>query len=357
VITLVKAGTVDEKIIDDKVRRILRVMFKTHMFGERESGSFNTPEHQTTALRVAEQGIVLLKNDNILPLGESNVKTIAVIGANAVHKHAGAGGSSQLNAKYEITALAGLQKLVGNKVNLQYAPGYEISKEGKSNSKLIQEAVGIASKADVVIYVGGWIHGFSDAWNDNVFDSESLDKPSMELPFAQNDLILALQKANPNVVVVLYGGAATDMSAWHQKSKAIVQAWYPGMEGGNALARILFGKVNPSGKLPMTFPLKLEDSPAHALGEYPGKDGQVRYNEGILVGYRYFDTKKSGPLFAFGHGLSYTTFAFENLTVEQGERNATVKLTVKNTGAVAGAEVVQLYVKDDVSTEPRPEKE
>ncbi|HYF68122.1 MAG TPA: glycoside hydrolase family 3 C-terminal domain-containing protein [Ohtaekwangia sp.] len=357
VVTLVKAGTVSEKIIDEKVRRILRIMYKTNMFGKRKEGSLNTSEHQTTALRVAEQGIVLLKNDNVLPLNEDKIKTIAIIGANADHKHAGAGGSSQVNAKYEITALAGIKNLVEKKVKIEFAPGYEISKEGKLNQKLIDDAVRVASKADVVVYVGGWIHGFSDAWNDNAFDSESVDKPSMSLPFAQNELIDAVQKANPNVVIVLYGGAATDMSAWHDKVKGIIQAWYPGMEGGNALARILFGKVNPSGKLPMTFPKRLEDSPAHVLGEYPGKDGVVRYNEGLLVGYRYFDTKKVEPLFPFGHGLSYTSFTFDGMTVQKGEKNATVKLQVKNTGDVAGAEVVQLYVKDDESSLERPEKE
>jgi beta-glucosidase len=147
------------------------------------------------------------------------------------------------------------------------------------------------------------------------------------------------------------------MSGWHQKSKAIIQAWYPGMEGGTALARILFGKVNPSGKLPMTFPKKLEDSPAHAVGEYPGKDGVVKYNEGLLVGYRYFDTRKVEPLFPFGHGLSYSTFAIDSMKVEKREASATVKVNVKNTGSVAGFEVVQLYVKDDESSLERPEKE
>jgi beta-glucosidase len=359
VISLVKSGTVDEKLIDEKVRRILYAMFKSKVIGKekRKEGAFNAPEHQATALRVAEQGIVMLKNESILPLNEDQVKTIAVIGANADHKHAGAGGSSQVNAKYEITALAGIRSLVGSKVKVNFVPGYVISKEGKSDAKLIRDAVAAASKADVVIYVGGWIHGYSDAWNDNAFDSESVDKPSMFLPFGQDELIKAVQKANSNVVIVLYGGAATDMSGWHQKSKAIIQAWYPGMEGGTALARILFGKVNPSGKLPMTFPKKLEDSPAHAVGEYPGKDGVVKYNEGLLVGYRYFDTRKVEPLFPFGHGLSYSTFAIDSMKVEKREASATVKVNVKNTGSVAGFEVVQLYVKDDESSLERPEKE
>ncbi len=355
VVTLVESGQVDEKIIDDKVRRILRIMFKTHMFGNRPAGSLNTSDHQATALKVAEEGIVLLKNDNVLPL--SNVRTIAVIGANADRKHAGAGGSSQVNAKYEVTALEGIRKLADENIKVAYAPGYVISKDGKADPKLIQDASRLAAMSDLVVYVGGWIHGYSDAWNDNAFDSESVDKPSMKLPFEQDRLIAEIQKANTNNVVILYGGAATDMTPWNTNAKAVIQAWYPGMEGGTALANILFGKTNPSGKLPMTFPKKLEDSPAHAMGEYPGQNGVVHYNEGLLVGYRYFDTKKVEPLYAFGHGLSYTTFEMENLSITAADNKASVKVTVRNTGKVPGAEVVQIYVKDDEASVERPEKE
>jgi len=358
VVALVKADSVDEKIIDEKVRRILRIMYRTKMFSaSRGTGSLNTAEHQATALKVAEEGIVLLKNDNILPLKRDAIKTIAVIGANGDHKHGGAGGSSQVNAKYEVTALAGIKKLAGDKIKVAYAPGYAIVKDGKSNSKLIAEAVKVAKAADVVIYAGGWIHGYSDAWNDNAFDSESVDKPNMNLPFGQDELIAAVIKANPKTVVVLNGGAATDMQAWGNDAKGIIQAWYAGMEGGTALAKIIFGEVNPSGKLPMTFPKKLQDSPAHAVGEYPGKDKVVHYNEGILVGYRYFDTKNIEPLFPFGYGLSYTTFEFSNLAVTKTEKGAAVKFTVKNTGSTAGAEVAQLYVKDEESSVERPAKE
>jgi len=358
VISLVNSGKVDVKVIDEKVRRILRIMYKTHMFEKRPAGSINTPEHQATTLKIAEEAIVLLKNDNILPLKKESLKTIAVIGANATRKHAGAGGSSQVNAKYEVTPLAGITKLVGDNVKIIYAPGYEIAKDGKADAKLIQEAVKTAASADVVIYAGGWIHGYSDAWNDNAFDSESVDKPNLILPFGQDELITAVLKANPKTIVVLNSGAATDMNAWGGKAKAIIQSWYAGMEGGTALAKILFGEVNPSGKLPMTFPKKLEDSPAHALGAYPGDANlNEEYKEGIFVGYRYFDTRKVEPLFPFGHGLSYTTFAYENLSVTKSEKGAVVTLSVKNTGAVAGAEVVQLYVKDDKASVERPEKE
>lgn len=357
VVALVKAGTVDVKLIDEKVRRILRVMYKTKMFEKRTPSEINTSAHQATALKVAEEGIVLLKNDNILPFKKDKIKTIVVIGGNGNHKHAGAGGSSQVNAKYEVTPLAGITRLAGDNIKVTYAKGYDIVKDGKANAKLIQEAVKVAATADVVVYAGGWIHGYTDAWNDNAFDSESVDKPGIKLPFGQDELIQAVLKANPNTVVVLNSGAASDMQLWSAKAKGIIQFWYAGMEGGTALAKILFGEVNPSGKLPMTFPKKLEDIPAHAIGEYPGRDKVVHYNEGLLVGYRYFDTKKVEPLFAFGHGLSYTTFTMDNLKLTNQGRIVTATLTVKNTGKVAGAEVVQLYVKDDETTIERPEKE
>jgi len=359
VIALVKKGDVQESLIDDKVRRILRVMIKTHVLDKkRMAGSFNTKEHQDIALKIAEEAIVLLKNDdNVLPLKKS-LKSIAVIGANADHKNAGAGGSSQLNAKYEITPLAGLKSLVGDKIKISTAEGYVIAKDAKADKKRMQEAAKVAAAADVTIYVGGYTHGYTDSWNDNAYDSEGQDKPDMNLPFGQDELIEAVLKANPNTIIVLIGGGPVDMTKWEHKVKGIVQAWYPGMEGGNALAKILFGDVNPSGKLPVTFPKKLQDSPAHAMGAYPGdKNLNEEYKEGILVGYRYFDTKKIEPMFAFGHGLSYTSFGYENMNVVKGNKEATVKLTVRNTGKVDGAEVVQIYVKDEKSSLERPEKE
>jgi beta-glucosidase len=361
VITLVKSGTVQESVIDDKVRRILRVMIKTNMLsGKRAPGAFNTPAHQAAALKIAEEAIVLLKNnDNILPLNKESVKSIAVIGANADRKHAGAGGSSQVNAMYEITPLAGLKKLVGDKIAIKHAAGYTIAKDAKADKKLIDEAVKAAKSANVVIYVGGFIHGYSDAWNDNAYDSEGQDKPDMNLPFGQDELLTAVLRANPNTIIVLVGGGPVDMTKWIDNSKAIIQAWYTGNEGGNALAKIIFGDVNPSGKLPVTFPVKLEDSPAHAMGAYPGdKNLDEIYKEGIFVGYRYFDTKKIEPQFAFGHGLSYTTFGYENLKVSlAADSIVTVKLSVKNNGDVAGAEVVQIYVQDEQASVERPEKE
>lgn len=360
VIQLVKSGAVQESVIDDKVRRILRIMYRSNLMGgkERAKGVYNAPENHAVARKVAEEAIVLLKNDNLLPLKKESVKSIAVIGANADWKHSGAGGSSQVNAKYEVTPLAGLKAKAGDNVKITYAPGYVIARDSKADAKRIAEAVKAAAAADYVVYVGGWIHGYSDGWNDNAYDAEAVDKPDMFLPFGQDELIKAVLKANPKTTIVLIGGSASDISAWEPAAKAIMQAWYPGMEGGNAIASVIFGEVNPSGKLPVTFPKTLSESPAHVLGEYPGANGTVVYKDDIYVGYRYFDTKKVEPRYPFGYGLSYTTFEVGAPAVEKsGTSGATVKVTVKNTGSVAGAEVVQLYVQDKEASVERPEKE
>lgn len=361
VVALVKSGQVEESLVDDKVRRILRVMFRTKILGggDRGKGSFNTPEHQAAALKIAEEAIVLLKNQgNVLPLSKSNVKNIAVIGSNATRKQGGGGGSSQVNAKYEVTPLEGIKKILPQGATVTYAEGYEVAKGAKANAVKIKEAVDAAKKADASVLVCGWVHGYSDAWVDNAYDAEAIDKPDMSLPFGQDDLITAVLNANPNTIIVIMGGGPVDMTKWASKAKAIVFAGYPGMEGGTALARIIFGDVNPSGKLTMTFPKRLADSPAHALGEHPGKDSVVHYNEGILVGYRYFDTRNVEPQFAFGHGLSYTTFLYENLQLTKGDNQSVIAtVTVRNTGNRAGAEVMQVYVKDVESSVERPAKE
>ncbi|KAA3439455.1 glycoside hydrolase family 3 C-terminal domain-containing protein [Rufibacter hautae] len=361
VITLVKSGQVKEALIDEKVRRILRVMSHTNMIGaKRTPGALSTKAHQETARRIAEEAIVLLKNDgNLLPLQKTGVKSIAVIGANATRKQAMGGGSSQVLPPYEVTPLQGIQKLAGAGVNVTFAPGFEVTRAEKANQALIDEAVKAAKSADRVIFVGGWTHGYTDAWNGGAYDAEGADKPSLKMPFAQDQLLTAVLKANPNTVVVLIGGGPIDMSQWIGQTKAVVQAWYPGMEGGTALAKVLFGETNPSGKLPVSFPKRLQDSPAHALGQYPGdKDTvNVEYKEDIFVGYRYFDTYKVEPLFSFGHGLSYTTFGYSDLKLNRQGDAVQVQLQVKNTGPVAGAEVVQLYVKDEQSSVKRPEKE
>lgn len=360
VLALVKSGKLSEQLIDEKVRRILWVMFKTNMIdAKRMPGSFNTKEHQSVALKVAEEGIVLLKNENsILPLQKNGLRSIAVIGENADRLNSMGGGSSQVKAKYEITPLQGLKNLLGSSVNIQYAQGYKIARGQQADVKLIKEAVDAATKADVAILVVGWTHGYDySKWDDNAYDAEGVDKPDMDMPFGQNELIKAVLKANPRTVVVLTGGGPIDVTQWIGDAKGVLEGWYAGMEGGNALAKILFGEVNPSGKLPMTFPKKLEDSPAHKFGDFPGVNNVAHYKEDIFVGYRYFDTYKVEPQFAFGHGLSYTTFAYENLIVAANGKKATARITIKNTGKVAGAEVVQLYVKQEKSALKRPEKE
>ena len=224
---------------------------------------------------------------------------------------------------------------------------------------LLDRAVAAAKQADVAIVVGGLNH-------DAFMDSEGVDRKDLALPGGQAELIRRVAEANPRTVVVLVSGGPVDMEPWLAKTPAVVQAWYAGMEGGNALAAILFGDVNPSGKLPATFPRKLADSPAHALGAYPGKDGTVRYEEGLLVGYRWFDSKEIEPLFPFGHGLSYTTFEYANLKVAEpsdappgGAKGpvAVVQVEVKNSGSRAGAEVVQVYVHPVAPRLPRPPQE
>jgi len=360
VVRLVKSGKVPGYLIDEKVKRILYVMYKTNMIGglPRKKGEYNTLAHQQIAEKIAEEGIVLLKNENkILPLS-SNIKSIAVIGCNATRKQSMGGGSSQVKAFYEITPLQGLKNLAGNKVNISYAQGYKITRDAGPDKEMINEAVQAASKADVAIIVGGWSHGYNYSnWGDNAYDAEGIDKPDMNMPFGQNELIKAVLTANPNTIVVLMGGGPIDMSQWVDQTKGIIQAWYPGMEGGNALAKIIFGQINPSGKLPVSFPKKLADAPAIKLGEFPGDSVQVNYFDDIYVGYRYFDTYKVEPQFAFGHGLSYTTFNYSHLHVKAGKKTAIVTFSIKNTGTIAGAEVAQLYVKQEKLHFPRPEKE
>lgn len=335
--------------LDEKVRRNLRVMIATNVLdANRQPGSLNTSAHQTVARRVAEEGIVLLKNeDHALPLDAAKLKTIAVIGENATRLHAYGGNSSGIKAFYEVNPLDGLVKRAGDKMNVIYAEGYR--KDGGTD--LASRAVAAAKAADVVIFVGGLNH-------DMGFDCEGADRKDMKLPYGQDELIQAIVAANPKTIVVLEG-TMVEMGAWLDKVPALLQAWYPGMEGGNALARVLFGDVNPSGKLPATFPKKLSDSPAHTFGAgaYPGVDGTVTYSEGLLVGYRWFDAKNLEPQFPFGFGLSYTTFEYANLKLVPAAGGVTAEFEIKNTGPVAGAEVAQLYVHPEKPSVMRPEKE
>lgn len=358
-IQMVKQGIVPESLVDDKVRRILRLMYKTSMLeGKRMPGAYNTREHQQVALKVAEESIILLKNKNVLPVNKDRLKRIAVIGENANRENAMGGGSSQVRAKYEITPLQGIKNLVNNSAEITYARGYKIERNASVDNALIEEAVDAAKHADLTVLVVGWTHGYNySKWSDNAYDAEGTDKPDMILPFGQDALISAVLKVNPNTVVVSIGGGPMEMP-WINDANAIVQAWYPGMEGGNAIAKVLFGEVNPSGKLPMTFPKKLGDSPAHKLGDFPGKNGVANYNEEIYVGYRFFDKENIEPEFPFGHGLSYSQFSYKDLKVSPASgHNLKVSLTLKNTGKRDGAEVPQVYVSLRHAEEDRPPKE
>jgi beta-glucosidase len=349
----VKNGTYPQAVLDDKVRRNLRVMIGTGVFDPRFEGSLNTKAHQDTARRVAEEGIVLLKNEkNFLPLDANKIKSVAVIGENATRLQTYGGDSSRVKAFYEISPLAGILNRIGTNVNVTYSEGYR--KGG--DASLADRAVAAAKAADVVIYVGGINH-------DIGYDSEGGDKKGLEMPYGQVELLQKLTKANPRLVAVLVGGSPMEMDAWLEQVPAVLPSWYSGMEGGNAIARVLFGDVNPSGKLPATFPKRLADSPAHTSGAkgFPGENGTTVYSEGVFVGYRWFDTKNIEPLFAFGHGLSYTTFKYSNLkVVRSGDANspgATVEFEITNTGKRAGAEVAQVYVQDVKASVARPMKE
>ncbi len=358
VVALVKKGVIDPQTIDDKVRRILYVMYKIHKFGNRKPGAFSTKAHFAIAQKVAEEGIVLLKNNSLLPLDASAIHSIAVIGANATRPQSEGGGSSQVRTRYEITPLEGIKRIAGDGIHLTYSPGYRIAKDATADRALIDSAVEAAKKADIAVIVGGWTHGYNNyAWDDNAYDAEGIDKTDMAMPFGQDSLIAAVVKANPRTVVVLVGGGPVDMTSWINETPAVLESWYAGSEGGDALAGILFGRVSPSGKLPMTFPKTLAESPVRALGQFPGDSTTVEYDDDIFVGYRYFDTWKVKPQFAFGHGLSYTTFQYSNLTVTTHGQTAVVSLAITNTGHRAGAEVVQVYVKQNHCTLRRPEKE
>ncbi len=355
---MVKSGEISEDYVDEKVRRILRVMFKINLFGEREQGKVNTREHQELALKVAEEGIVLLKNEKLLPFNENKLKKVAVIGANGKIKHAELGGSSQVKALYEITPFEGIEKYLGENVEVVYAQGYKPTKENIYNKKLADEAIQLALESDAVIFVGGWIHNLDEnMWSEYSYDCEGKDKTDLKLMYGQEELINQLAKANSNFAVVIMGGSNVEMNGWLPNVKSVLHAWYPGMEGGTAIANILFGKTNPSGKLPVTFANSHLDYPSHIEGEFPGVDSVVHYNEGIMVGYRYFTTNAIKPLFPFGHGLSYTSFDYKSIDAKLVDDNIFVKVNIENTGEMDGAEIVQCYISKKESKYLRPKIE
>jgi len=346
-------GVYPMSALDEKVRRNLRVMFATHVLDGRPPGALNTPAHRAAARRVEEEAIVLLKNDGAtLPLDPVRLTSIAVIGDNATRLQAHGGGSTTMKAFYEVSPLDGILRRVGDRVNVTYSPGYR--EHGAPD--LIERAVAAAKAADVAIVVGGLNHRGG-------FDSEGVDRKDLKLPYGQDELIRRVAAANPRTIVVLVSGSPVEMGGWLGQVPALVEAWYGGMEGGNALARVLFGDVNPSGKLPCTFPVRLEDTPTYAGGPdaYPGVNGVEHYSEGLLVGYRWYDAKAIAPLFPFGFGLSYTTFAYSNLRVapaaDLSAPVATVQFDLANTGARAGAEVAEVYVHQAKPGLPRPVRE
>lgn len=342
VLEAVKTGFIKESKINDKVRRMLRVMFSIGLFDTKkpDAGALDTQEHRKLALRASQESTVLMKNEkNLLPLNIKKTKSVAVIGQNAATARVGGGGSAKVNTFYSVSPLEALKKKFGKKIKIYYSSGLSL-----------KEATKTAKTSDVAIVFAGL---------SNSIESEGKDREDLSLPHNQEKLIKAVSKVNKNTVVVLNSGAPVLMNNWLEQIPALVEVWYPGQEGGNAIADILFGKVNPSGKLPMTFPKKWEDSPAY--GNYPGKDGVLHYKEGIFVGYRHFDKKNIEPLFPFGHGLSYTTFSYGDLKITpkkvKKNENVEVRLTIKNTGLCEGAETVQLYLSDIKASVERPPKE
>lgn len=372
---LIREGKVGTKELDDKVRRILRLAYRTTMDRNRPYGSLCSEAHFAAARRIGEEGIVLLQNrNNLLPIDLNQAKRIAVIGENAIKMMTVGGGSSSLKVKYELSPLDGIRKRVGDQAEVIYARGYVGDPSGEYNGvksgqdlednrspeELIAEAVAVAKEADYVIFIGGLNKSAHQ-------DCEDADRKELGLSYGQDKVIAALAKANKNLIVVNISGNAITMP-WVKEVPAIVQAWYLGSEAGSAIASVLTGDVNPSGKLPFTFPASLQDVGAHKLGEYPGtprNDGSPivdqKYNEGIFVGYRWADKEKTKPLFSFGHGLSYTTFAYGKAVADKKvmgqDETLTITLPVTNTGSREGSEVIQLYISDLKSSLPRPVKE
>lgn len=371
---LLREGKADMATLDNKVRNVLRLIFRTAMKSDKGFGSLCSDEHYAAARRIGAEGIVLLRNKgNLLPLDPSKPQNILVVGENAVKMMTVGGGSSSLKVQRETSPLDGLRAQAPAGSTVVWERGYvgdptgeyngvtsgQDLSESRSADRLIADAADAARSADVVIFVGGLNKATGQ-------DCEDSDRESLALPYNQDAVIEALVAANPRTVVVNVSGNAVAMP-WADKVPAILQAWFLGSESGNSLADVIFGRVNPSGKLPMTFPVRLDDVAAHAVGEYPGTKRadsdivDIRYNEGVMVGYRWFDTRKIRPLFAFGHGLSYTTFGYGKLSADASKIGPdgamTLSVDVTNTGSRAGAETVQLYISDTKASVKRPAKE
>ena len=399
VIDSIKAGKLTEEMVDEKVRQILRVRFAIEAVPADVANTVMTsqPESQQIALEVARKSIVLLKNDGVLPV-KAGVKKIAVIGQNAVLKTQSGGMGAGVKALYEVTPLEGIRKRAGEGVEVTYAPGYKATAfrwgpapaelaplEARSNDEpadpaLVAEAVALAKDADLVIFFGG---------TSKSIETEGSDRKDIKLPCGQEELVLALYAANKNLATVLISGGPTDLQVLEPASPAIVQGWWNGTEGGTALAEVLFGDIAPSGKLPFTFPVKLEDSPAYAMGNFPDPNGAggdlfslmfrpdvlkmspeerqafiaslpkpvSKYTERFYVGYRWFDTKNVKPMYAFGHGLSYVDFNYADVKATAGKDAVKVSFTLKNEGSMEADEVAQIYVHRVDSSVEWPEKE
>ena len=399
VIDSIKAGKLTEDLVDEKVRQILRVRMAIEAVPADVANTVMTsqPESQQIAREVAEKSIVLLKNEGVLPI-KADVKKIAVIGQNAVLKTQSGGMGAGVKALYEVTPLEGICKRAGEGVEVSYAPGYKTIAfrwgpapeklaplEARSNDEpadpaLVAEAVALAQDADLVIFFGG---------TNKSIETEGSDRKNIDLPCGQNELVKALKAVNPNLVTVLISGGPTDLRELEPESPAILQGWWNGTEGGTALAEVLFGDIAPSGKLPFTFPAKLEDSPAYAMGNFPDPNGAggdlfsimfrpdvlkmspeerqkfldslpkpvSKYTERFYVGYRWFDTKQVKPMYAFGHGLSYVDFTYGDVKAKAGKESVQVSLSVKNEGSMPADEVVQLYVSRPESQVEWPVKE
>jgi len=418
----VRSGEIAESHIDEKVRNILRLMFRLKMIGDgkaqRKTGAYDTREHRDAVLEIARESLVLLKNeDDSLPLDPEKVKKVAVIGQNAAAVHSNGGGSAEIKALYEISPLLGIKKLLGGNVQVLYAPGYEIpGKDGQSvggvnwqadstkkdwgagagdapridpqkAEEYRAEALRLAKECDTVIFIGGLNHDQ---------DSEGNDRADLTLPYGQDALIGELLEVNPETVIVLYAGSPVAMP-WRDRAKAILWSYYAGMEGGTAIAETLFGKVNPSGRLAESFLTDLSQCPAHTIGTF-GKKDCVEYKEGVMVGYRHYDTVGTDVAFCFGHGLSYSKFTYTDMTVRpvaagEGTEEASIdkaaapataasataeepidkaatpatadrktlanplyeiSVAVRNDGVRTGKEVVQIYVSPKASEHGRP---
>lgn len=359
----IRKGELSEALLDEKVRRILRLYYRTGMDRNRPYGRFKAPEHYEVAKTVAEEGIVLMKNENhFFPIPVGRYGKIAVIGENAVKRLSEGGGSSELKLHIEISPLQGIVNKYGAE-NVVYSMGYasgapsynEILPSPYDADSLLNAAVFVAKSADVVLYFGGLNKNNSE-------DCEGDDRKSMNLSFGQDKLIEELLKVNKNTGIILISGNAVAMP-WVDKVQGLMQGWYLGSMAGEALANVISGEVNPSGKLPFSFPKKLEDNSAHYFGEksYPGDGINQYYLDDILVGYRWHEKKNILPLFAFGHGLSYTTFKYGKPVADKKDYHAgdkiNVSFTISNTGDADGAEAVQIYVEQKNPSVLRPVKE